>query len=76
MPEVRRSLVEKCLFALGAFHRPIVASGLQLLEDHFYGNRPVQARRLPLQEDSPLPNARPIASNEIDDPRELMGFLD
>ncbi|MGB8702583.1 MAG: hypothetical protein WCD18_24480, partial [Thermosynechococcaceae cyanobacterium] len=58
-------------------HRPIVKSGLSVVStDTLPGHRPVVRSKFPLPGSDLLPNHRPIASNAIDDPRELMGFLD
>jgi hypothetical protein len=58
-------------------HRPIVKSGLVIVHsDSLPQHRPVVRSKFPLPNSSVLPNHRPIASNQIDEPSELMGFLD
>jgi hypothetical protein len=58
-------------------HRPIVKSGLMIVSSDILPNhRPVVRSKFPLPESDSLPNHRPIASNQIDEPSELMGFLD
>jgi hypothetical protein len=58
-------------------HRPIVKSGLVIVDtDTLPNHRPVVRSKFPLPGSESLPNHRPIASNQIDDPYELMGFLD
>ncbi|WP_404784374.1 hypothetical protein [Altericista sp. CCNU0014] len=57
--------------------RPVVKSGLVIVDtDTLPNHRPVVASKFPLPNSESLPNHRPIASNQIDDPYELMGFLD
>jgi hypothetical protein len=40
------------------------------------GERPIAPSQLQVQVHPDLPNQRPIGSNEIDNPQELMGFID
>ncbi|HIK26741.1 MAG: hypothetical protein N3E45_10690 [Oscillatoriaceae bacterium SKW80] len=55
--------------------RPIFASNLQIRDTiSVSGNRPIFASTLKIQQ--MLPGNRPVASNDIDDPESLMGFLD
>jgi hypothetical protein len=57
--------------------RPVFESGFQIVDDGgLPGGRPIMASRPELLEASVLPGGRPIASNDIDDPVTLMGFLD
>lgn len=58
-------------------HRPIFASDVVVRDDlTLPGGRPIVASDPHLLEASLLPGGRPIASNEIDDPMTLMGYLD
>ncbi|HEY9827073.1 MAG TPA: hypothetical protein V6D19_16660 [Stenomitos sp.] len=58
-------------------HRPIVKSGLEIVNsDSLPQHRPIVRSKFPLPNSNVLPNHRPIASNQIDNPLELMGFLD
>jgi hypothetical protein len=60
-----------------ADHRPIFASDLIVRDDlTLPGGRPIMASDPKLLEASLLPGGRPIASNEIDDPEALMGYID
>lgn len=60
-----------------ADRRPIFCSDLVFRDDlTLPGGRPIVASDPRLLEASLLPGGRPIASNEIDDPETLMGFLD
>lgn len=55
--------------------RPIFASTLEIRDTiTISGNRPIFASTLKVQE--MLAGNRPMASNDIDDPATLMGFLD
>jgi len=54
--------------------RPIFASELVVLED--FNGRPITASNPALMHGSNLPGGRPIASNQIDDSEELLGYLD
>ena len=57
--------------------RPIFASDVIVRDDlTLPGGRPIVASDPHLLEASLLPGGRPIASNEIDDPIALMGYLD
>jgi hypothetical protein len=40
------------------------------------GHRPIMASHLKISETYSVMGNRPVASNEIDDPTTLMGFLD
>jgi hypothetical protein len=57
--------------------RPITRSELKT-EGHIIlsGNRPIGARSLEISESYSVMGNRPVASNVIDDPRTLMGYLD
>jgi hypothetical protein len=58
-------------------HRPIFASHLQVVNsDLLPGHRPIMASDPELLNAPMLMMNRPIASNEVDDPETLMGFLD
>lgn len=58
-------------------HRPIIHSGLDIVnEDTIMGHRPVIRRGLPLTPSPDLPNGRPIATHQIYDSEELMGYID
>jgi hypothetical protein len=58
-------------------HRPVVKSDLVIVNtDTLPNHRPVVRSKFPLPSSDFLPNHRPIASNQIDEPSELMGFLD
>ncbi len=55
--------------------RPIGASELQIVE--MLGNRPIMASGLQIMPDAyPLPNNRPVASNDLGPEPALMGYLD
>ena len=54
--------------------RPVFASDIVVLND--VGGRPITASNPALLQVSNLPGGRPIASNEIDDSSELLGYLD
>lgn len=57
--------------------RPIFYSEIQMIEGTgLPGDRPIMVSPAALLEGSTLPGNRPIASNEIDEPDTLMGFLD
>lgn len=57
--------------------RPVVKSDLVIVNtDTLPNHRPVVRSKFPLPNSDLLPNHRPIASNQIDEPSELMGFLD
>jgi hypothetical protein len=57
--------------------RPVFASDLKIVDAGLLpGDRPIMASDPHLLEASLLPGNRPIASNEIDDPTSLMGFID
>ncbi|HEY9811667.1 MAG TPA: hypothetical protein V6D13_20255 [Halomicronema sp.] len=56
-------------------NRPVVASHLHIQSMMTYsGNRPITASTLDIYDF--LAGGRPIASNDIDDPESLMGYLD
>jgi hypothetical protein len=58
-------------------NRPVFASEFKSVQGALLpGDRPIMASDPHLLEASLLPGNRPIASNEIDDPATLMGFLD
>lgn len=57
-----------------AGNRPIFASEIVVLNE--VAGRPVSASNPALLQASGLPGGRPIASNEIDDPEGLLGYLD
>ena len=57
--------------------RPIIHSGLDIVnEDEIMGQRPIIRRGFPLTPSPLLPNNRPIATNQIYDSEELMGYID
>jgi len=57
--------------------RPIFVSDFHMVESEMLpGGRPIMVSDPSLMHASLLPGGRPIASNEIDDPITLMGFLD
>lgn len=56
--------------------RPIFVSEFRAVEGMLMGDRPILASDPKLMEASMLPGGRPIASNEIDDPESIMGYLD
>lgn len=58
-------------------NRPVFASAIAVVNsESLPNNRPVVASNLAIAKLGFLPGNRPIASNEIDDPEDLMGFLD
>ncbi|WP_013323236.1 hypothetical protein [Gloeothece verrucosa] len=57
--------------------RPVVASGMEIKGTlTISGDRPIAASHLVISETYTVMGNRPVASNEIDDPASLMGFLD
>ncbi len=57
--------------------RPVVSSGLKFNNMiAISGNRPIGASSLIISETYKVMGNRPVASNFIDDPASLMGFLD
>lgn len=57
--------------------RPITASGMEVSSTlSISGNRPIQVSHLNISETYSVMGNRPVASNEIDDPTILMGYLD
>ncbi len=57
--------------------RPVVASGMKISSTlTVSGNRPISAGLLKVSETFSVMGNRPVASNEIDDPSALMGYLD
>ena len=57
--------------------RPIIHSGLEIVNrDAIAHDRPIIRRGLPFTPSPDLPNNRPIATNEIYDSEELMGYID
>lgn len=57
--------------------RPVFASDIVVRDDlTLPGGRPIVASDPRLLDATLLPGGRPIASNEIDDPEVLMGYLD
>jgi hypothetical protein len=54
---------------------PIVKSPYDVKIVHS-DRRPIVASRIPVAIDSPLPNNRPIVEYQLEDPFDLMGFLD
>ncbi|GBF80984.1 hypothetical protein [Aphanothece sacrum] len=57
--------------------RPVVASGMEVSGTlTISGERPIMASHLHISETYNVMGDRPVASNEIDDPELLMGFLD
>jgi hypothetical protein len=56
-------------------HRPIVKSAyiVKYIENN---HRPILVSKIPVPTDSPLPNNRPIVDKALEDPRDLMGFID
>jgi hypothetical protein len=58
-------------------NRPVFASNLQILDtDTLPGHRPIMASNPSLMNANHLLGNRPIASNDVDDPLTLMGYLD
>lgn len=57
--------------------RPVVATGMKISSTlTVSGNRPISAGLLKVSETFSVMGNRPVASNEIDDPAALMGYLD
>lgn len=57
--------------------RPVMKSGLDIKNTiTISGNRPIVASHLKISEDYNVMGNRPVASNQIDDPVSLMGYLD
>ncbi|TVQ45719.1 MAG: hypothetical protein EA365_07225 [Gloeocapsa sp. DLM2.Bin57] len=57
--------------------RPITKSDLKSTSHIvFSGNRPIASRTLQISETFSVMGNRPVASNQIDDPKVLMGYLD
>lgn len=57
--------------------RPIFASQLQTVGDFYSsGVRPIGASAIQVSQTYSVMGNRPVASNEIDDPATLMGFID
>lgn len=57
--------------------RPITSSGMIVSRNMVMsGNRPVLASTLKISETYAVMGNRPVASNEVDDPISLMGYLD
>ncbi|MBR8827546.1 MAG: hypothetical protein DSM107014_06495 [Gomphosphaeria aponina SAG 52.96 = DSM 107014] len=57
--------------------RPVVASGMHFKGNlTVAGNRPIALSNLKISENYTVMGNRPVASNEIDDPVNLMGFID
>jgi hypothetical protein len=57
--------------------RPVTASTMKLHDTMIIsGNRPISASSLVISETYKVMGSRPVASNDIDDPALLMGFLD
>lgn len=57
--------------------RPIVKSKINFgSQMTVYGNRPVSGTTLKISETYTVMGNRPVASNEIDDPVSLMGYID
>lgn len=57
--------------------RPVVASGIDFKDSiTISGNRPIAVSHLHVSETYVVMGNRPVASNEIDDPAMLMGYLD
>lgn len=57
--------------------RPIEPSHLQISETvKPFGNRPIASSHLQVAETMLMSGVRPIASNNIDNPADLMGYLD
>lgn len=58
-------------------HRPIMKSDLVVVStDTLPNHRPVVRSSIDFQHASMILKNRPIASNQIDNPKDLMGFLD
>jgi hypothetical protein len=56
--------------------RPVFGSEVEMLDEILPGGRPIMVSPASLMQATSLPGGRPIASNQIDDPANLMGFLD
>ncbi len=57
--------------------RPVTASGIEVSNTlTVSGNRPITVSHLKISETYSVMGNRPVASNEIDDPLTLMGYLD
>jgi hypothetical protein len=57
-------------------HRPVMKSGLVVVDtDTLPNHRPIVRSSVDFRH-APMVLKRPIASNQIDSPRDLMGFLD
>jgi hypothetical protein len=58
-------------------NRPITKSNLDISSTlTISGNRPITVSHLHISESYSVMGNRPVASNQIDDPTALMGFLD
>lgn len=57
--------------------RPVVSSGMEVSSTlAISGQRPIMVSHLQVSETYTVMGNRPVASNEIDDPAMLMGYLD
>lgn len=57
--------------------RPVVAGGMEISSTlTISGQRPIMVSHLNVSETYTVMGNRPVASNEIDDPALLMGYLD
>jgi hypothetical protein len=57
--------------------RPVVASEVEMSGTlTISGNRPIAVSHLKISDTYSVMGSRPVASNEIDDPALLMGYLD
>ncbi|NJL83181.1 MAG: hypothetical protein HC890_09920 [Chloroflexaceae bacterium] len=57
--------------------RPVTASTMEVARTlSISGNRPIAASHLNVSQTYTVMGNRPVASNEIDDPTNLMGYLD
>ncbi|MGB3694775.1 MAG: hypothetical protein WA865_22930 [Spirulinaceae cyanobacterium] len=64
-------------FVAGGHMRPVVKSDLEIVATmSSSGIRPITASHLNISETYRVMGNRPVASNEIDDPTTLMGYLD
>ncbi len=64
-------------FASGGHMRPVMKSHLNIVATmSSSGIRPITASTLEISETYRVMGNRPVASNEIDDPTTLMGYLD
>ena len=64
-------------FAAGGNIRPVVKSNLEIVGTiSSSGLRPITASTLQISETYRVMGDRPVASNEIDDPATLMGYID